>query len=102
MSRMDTIREMLNKGSDDPFLWHALALEHIKLGEDLAAKDCFLRVLTDHPNYVGSYYHLAKLYERLAEHSAAIETYEKGLKEAQKAGDRHAFNELRSALDEIL
>jgi tetratricopeptide (TPR) repeat protein len=102
MNRMQIIQEMLHKNPDDPFLWHALALEHIKIGDDLSARSCFEDLLQKNPSYVGSYYHLAKLYERLQENTLAIKTYEHGLAEAKKLGDQHAFNELRSALDELL
>ena len=32
---------------------------------------------------------------------AAIKWYEKGMAEAKKAGDNHAYNELRSAYEEL-
>lgn len=102
MNRMDTIREMLNNNAEDSFLWHALALEHIKIGQDPEARSCFVRLLEANPGYVGSYYHLGKLYERQQENELAIQTYELGMAEAKKQGDQHAFNELRSALDELL
>ncbi len=102
MNRRQIIQEMLHKNPDDAFLSHALALEHIKIGDDNSARTCFEGLLKKHPSYVGSYYHLAKLYERLQENSLAIQTYENGLVEAKKLGDQHAFNELRSALDELL
>jgi hypothetical protein len=50
---------------------------------------------------VGSYYHLAKLLERTGEEAEAIKVYEKGMDEAQKARDNHAFGELRGAYEEL-
>jgi len=102
MNRMEMIREMLNTNAEDAFLWHALALEHIKIGEYVEARTCFERLLHANPNYVGSYYHLGKLYERLQENELAAQTYERGMTEAKKQGDQHAFNELRSAADDLL
>ncbi len=52
------------------------------------------------PGYVGSWYHLARLQERKGENEAAIKTYESGMEEAKKAGDKHAYNELIMARDE--
>ena len=51
--------------------------------------------------YIGSYYHLAKLLERNDKTEEAIAVYEKGMEEAKKAGDNHAFGELRGAWEEM-
>ncbi|HEX6431316.1 MAG TPA: hypothetical protein VF008_26680, partial [Niastella sp.] len=58
-------------------------------------------ILTQDPGYIGSYYHLAKLLERTGDTNAAIQWYEKGMEVAKKAGDHHAFGELRSAYEEL-
>ena len=34
-------------------------------------------LIKDHPDYVGTYYHLGKLYEKNQEPDKAIETYKK-------------------------
>ena len=92
---------MLQENPTDSFLQHALALEYIKLGDDEGAKKLFETILAREPGYVGSYYHLAKLLERQQDEQGAIAVYEKGMKEATAAGDQHAYNELRSALEEL-
>jgi hypothetical protein len=51
---------------------------------------------------VGSYFHLAKLLERLGKTAEAISVYEKGVIAAKTAGDNHAKNELQMALDELI
>jgi len=51
---------------------------------------------------VGSYYHLAKLYERNQQTDAAIEIYTKGMEVAKKLKDNHNLNELRSAYDNLV
>ncbi|HMD00714.1 MAG TPA: tetratricopeptide repeat protein [Ferruginibacter sp.] len=101
MSRIDQLKEFLEKDKQDSFLQHALALEYIKIGDDAAAKALFEQVLDREPGYVGSYYHLAKLLERQGSNEDAIVVYEKGMKEAKKAGDNHAYNELQMALEEL-
>lgn len=102
MDRIAKIREFLKLNPTDNFLRHALALEYIKTGEDAMARELFESVLTDSPDYVGSYYHLAKLLEKLGENALAVEWYEKGMMEARKAGDNHAYNELQTAHDELV
>ncbi|MBU6159208.1 MAG: tetratricopeptide repeat protein [Bacteroidetes bacterium] len=102
MDRIQQINEFLSKTPGDPFLSHALALEHLKIGDSLKAKTIFEDLLNAHPDYVGSYYHLAGLLARLGEKEAAVEWYEKGIEAAKKAGDQHALRELQSALEELI
>ena len=102
MSRIEKIIQMMADGGKDSFLQHALALEYIKIGDDVSAEKQFVELLQDNPAYVGSYYHLAKLLERAGKNSEAIEIYEKGMIEAKKAGDQHAYNELIGARDELV
>jgi predicted Zn-dependent protease len=101
MDRIARLKELLNTQPDDPFLQHALALEHIKSGDDSTARSLFEALLAKDPAYVGSYYHLAKLLERQGDEAAAIATYEKGMAVAKAAADNHAFSELRSAYEEL-
>lgn len=102
MSRVDKIKDMLRENPSDSFLQHALALEYIKLGNEAEAKHIFQNLLKQEPGYVGSYYHLAKLLERTGETDAAVAVYKKGMEEAQKAGDQHSYNELKSAYEELI
>ncbi len=90
------------KTSDkDSFLQHALALEYIKVGDDDEARKLFNEILLREPSYVGSYYHLGKLLERVADYERAIRIYKRGMEEAKKAGDNHSYNELMGALEDI-
>jgi Tfp pilus assembly protein PilF len=101
MERIERIKEMLKENPNDSFLQHALALEFIKIGNDVGAKNLFESLLEKEPGYVGSYYHLAKLLERIGETDNAIRIYENGMEEAKKAGDNHSLSELRSAYEEL-
>jgi hypothetical protein len=44
---------------------------------------------------------LGKLLERNDEIDSAIKWYKKGMEEAKKTGDNHAFGELRGAWEEL-
>ena len=101
MDRVEKIKEMLAENPKDSFLCHALALEYIKIGNDNDARSLFESVLENEPGYIGSYYHLAKLLERIGETEAAIKVYEKGMEQAKKAGDDYSLSELRSAFEEL-
>ena len=101
MDRIEKLKEFLKANPQDSFVKHALALEYIKLGNDEAAQSLFEEILNREPGYVGSYYHLAKLLERNDKTEEAIKWYEKGMEETKKAGDNHAFGELRGAYEEL-
>lgn len=102
MNRIEKINEFLLENPNDNFLRHALALEYIKLGNDGKAKDLLEAILTESPDYIGSYYHLAKLLEKLTLTAQAIEWYEKGMAAAKKANDQHAYNELQAAYEDLV
>jgi Tfp pilus assembly protein PilF len=102
MERIEKLRQMLSASPEDSFLNHALAMELMAMGQETEARRVLETLLQRDPGYIGSYYQLAKLLERLGEREAALEWYEKGLKAAQQAGDRHAMNELRMAYDELM
>jgi tetratricopeptide (TPR) repeat protein len=96
------LRNLLADQPTDPFLNHALALEEIKVGKDESARELFEQLLERNPDYVGSYYHLGKLHERLGDESKAIAVYEKGMDVAKKLSDNHALSELRGAYDNLI
>ena len=101
MDRISKLNEFLKANPKDSFVQHALALEYIKLGNDEQARGLFEEILNRERGYIGSYYHLAKLLERINNTDEAIKVYEKGMEEAKKAGDNHAFGELRGAYEEL-
>lgn len=101
MERINRLKAFLAESPEDSFVQHALALEYIKLGDDIAARGLFEAILERDPGYIGSYYHLAKLLERHEDTEAAILWYQRGMEAATKAGDQHALGELRSALEEL-
>lgn len=102
MNRIEKIIEFLAQQPQDNFLRHALALEYIKIGQYPQAKDLFIEILTQSPDYIGSYYHLAKTLEKLEMRAEAIEWYEKGMAAAKLAKDDHAYRELQGAYEDLV
>jgi len=90
---------MLLEEPNDSFLLYALATEYLKLNDNQKALFYYLETVNSDEDYVGVYYHLAKLYEVLKESENALATYQKGMKIARKIGDNHAFSELQSAFN---
>ncbi|MEI9807889.1 MAG: tetratricopeptide repeat protein [Bacteroidota bacterium] len=101
MDRIEKLKDFLLQNPADSFVQHALALEYIKLGNDTEAGKLFEAILARDPGYTGSYYHLAKLLERNGDTDGAIKVYEKGMEEAKKKGENHAYGELRGAYEEL-
>ena len=97
MNRIDKIKSFLADSPKDSFLTFALAKEHEKLGDKKQALKQYLKIVENDPNYVGTYYHLGKLYEQLEEYATAFQTYKEGMKITRAVGDQHAFSELAGA-----
>jgi len=102
MEKIEKLKSFLMHSPEDPFLKHALALEYIKQGNETGARELFLDILTKDPAYIGSYYHLARLLEGAGELDNAKTWYEKGLIASKQAGDRHTYNELLAAYEDLI
>ncbi len=102
MERIEKLKAFLQATPNDNFLRHALALEYIKIEENEQARVLFEAILTESPDYIGSYYHLAKLLEKLEQPDLAIKWYEQGMEAAKKAKDNHAYNELQAAYEDLV
>ncbi|WP_256006406.1 MULTISPECIES: tetratricopeptide repeat protein [Pedobacter] len=96
-TRLAKLLDFLNTDPNDPFILYALATEYVSQGEDDTALDYYNRLLSDHPDYVGTYYHLGKLHERHDRKQLAIEIYQSGMAIARSKRDMHAFSELQGA-----
>jgi Tfp pilus assembly protein PilF len=101
-NRVLQLKQWLQESPNDAFINHALGLEYMKVNALDKALQHFMVNRTHNPDYVGTYYHLAKLYEQQQAFDKAIDTYEAGIKIAAAQGDHHNLSELRSALDQII
>jgi tetratricopeptide (TPR) repeat protein len=97
MTRLEQLMKYLGDAPNDSFLLFAIAKEYEGLNDHKMAFEYYNTLLTEYQNYVGTYYHLGKLYEKIENESAAIETYKKGMLIAQQQGDKHAYGELATA-----
>lgn len=101
MNRLEQVKQMLEESPDDPFLIYAMAMEHLETAPDQALP--YLEQLyREHPDYVGTYYQLARLYvayERLEE---AQKVYQQGLKVLKKSAESKLTRELEMAYEEFL
>ena len=97
MDRLEQLLIYLAENPKDPFLQYALALENIKRGDIGTGLKYFEALVENEPDYVGTYYHLGKLYTKLGRRSDAENCYAKGLTIATKLNDQHSFAELQNA-----
>lgn len=100
IDRLKLLLEYLREDPADPFTRFALAQEHWKRGETDEATAYFQELVEESPEYVGTYYHLGKLYEQLGRSEDAAATYERGISVARAQRDVHALSELQSALQQ--
>jgi len=100
--RIEKLKAFLIAAPKDCFLNHALALEYVKAGDEESARKYFEINLVNDPGYVATYYHLAKLLERVGERDAATGIYEKGMEVAKSAKDMHSYSELQSAYEDFV
>lgn len=100
--RINQLKEMLEKQPKDVFLTYALGLEYVALNDDKNGRLTFENVIALQEDYLAVYFQLAQLNERIGEDELAIETYEKGMEVAKVQKDLKTFNELKSALEELM
>ena len=101
MNRIEKIQEMLKTSPHDNFLRHALALEFIKAGDDATARNLFEQILNEDKEYIGSYYHLGKLLERVGDTTKALRVYKRGMEVAEAGNDHHSYTELQAAYEDL-
>lgn len=101
-SRLEQLKEMLENEPGDSFLRYAIATEYAKLDDKEQAMEYYLQIIHDDENYVGTYYHLGKLYESMERRDEAEKIYKKGMEVARKTGNMHAFSELQQVYNALM
>jgi tetratricopeptide (TPR) repeat protein len=95
----ERIKQLLvfrSENPNDPFLIYALATEY-KENDPNKAKEYFDILLSDFPEYIGTYYHAAALYADHFDRLKAEDIYKNGIQVAKKLNELHALKELKNA-----
>jgi tetratricopeptide (TPR) repeat protein len=100
-SRLSQLIHYYQDEPNDPFNVYALAIEYFKTDLTLAKK-YFEILLNEHPHYLPTYYHAAKLYQDLSLREMAIGVYERGIELAKTQKEMKALRELQSSYDELM
>ncbi|OAQ42131.1 hypothetical protein A5893_03175 [Pedobacter psychrophilus] len=101
VNRLEKLLEFIDNEPNDPFLKYALATEYLRLNNQDEALKFYLDLVQNHQDYVGTYYHLGKLYELRQEQELALKTYQKGMDVAKKIKDNHAYSELMGVFNSL-
>lgn len=100
--RLKQLLSFLENGSQDPFIKYAIATEYLKENETDLALSFYNDLMENHPDYVGTYYHLGKLYVQLGEREKAKIVFETGMSKAKEMQDGHALTELRQIYGSLI
>ncbi len=98
--RLQQLKQFLSQSPGEPFLLFAIAKELENIDEDKAVL-AYRELQALHPDYVGLYYHLGKMYEKKQDFDNAIAIYDAGINSARLQNDRHAQSELMAAKAEL-
>jgi len=101
-TRLAKLLEFLATDPNDPFVLYALATEYNSSNEQEKAFEYYNKLINEHPTYVGTYYHLGKLYEKTQQPENAIDIYKRGMQVARSKNDNHAFSELQGAYNSAM
>jgi tetratricopeptide (TPR) repeat protein len=100
--RLEQLISILNQGSKDPFVKYAIATEYLKDGMISEALLYYEDLIKNNPDYIGTYYHLGKLYNQLERKEDAKETFEKGITLAKESQKLHALSELQQIYQSLI
>lgn len=97
--RLEMFDTMIAKGSTDPFVHYARAMELRSLERNQEAIAAFGEVATKFPSYVPTYLMAGQLAAAMGENAVARDFLERGLEAARAAGDAKARGEMQGVLD---
>ena len=98
MSRLSELEVMLDHNPDDPFIIYALAREYEQNLATMQALLMYEHLVTEHPNYIGTYYHYAKLLYAARNEKEGTRMLERGIEWGIKEKDMHAVSEMKGLL----
>jgi tetratricopeptide (TPR) repeat protein len=97
--RIKILEQWIEEDPNDPFNKYGLAMELIQHQPERAT-ELFDELLTEHPDYLPTYYIAAQFFSQ-SNPSKAIEILEVGIELAKKQNNEKAKKEMESALGEL-
>ncbi|QJW90613.1 tetratricopeptide repeat protein [Spirosoma taeanense] len=94
--RIQQLIRFVQEEPGEPFNVYALAMEYMS-SQPAQARQYFDQLLTEHPDYLPTYYHAAALYADADQRDRAAELYEKGIALARAQNNQKTLQELQRA-----
>lgn len=101
LTRIEQLLKFLEEDPNDVFSLYVLALEYKKSNPAEALK-LFRQLLTNHPDYLPTYYQAGMMMEDSGNTDEALELYQKGIALARKLNDAATLKELQAAYNLLL
>lgn len=99
MSRLQELEAMLDASPDDPFIIYALAKEYELKQATMQALLMYEHLVNEHPDYIPTYYHYARLLFTAGNINEAKRMLEKGIEVGIKGKDLHTVSEMKGLLN---
>ncbi|MEZ5026577.1 MAG: tetratricopeptide repeat protein [Chitinophagales bacterium] len=96
-NRIEHFEHVIKENPKDTFALFALSKEYEKNKQFNEAIQYLEKLLLIDDKYIGTYYHLAKLYEQINDVKKALNIYDSGILLAQDLNDFHSLSELKNA-----
>ena len=100
-SRMEKLQNLVEKNPEDPFPRYGLAMELRGQNRTREAVEVFSKLVELRSNYVPAYLQYGAALVELGEEEKARAVIKAGMEISSSAGNRHAFEELQSALGDL-
>ncbi len=98
--RITHLLHFVEEQPHEPFNVYALAMEYLTDNPGQALH-YFEKLLTEHPQYLPTYYHAAAVYAQLGDRPKAEMLYDIGLQLARQQNNQKTYDELNRALQQF-
>ncbi|MGC2324752.1 MAG: tetratricopeptide repeat protein [Terriglobales bacterium] len=101
MERAEMLKQLLEQNPNDAFARYGLAMEYSSAGEIETALAEFKKLQELHPDYTAAYQMAGQMLANAGRYEEARQMLESGLACAQRAGNKHAQEEIQGMLQEL-
>jgi tetratricopeptide (TPR) repeat protein len=101
MDRAEMLKQFLEQNPNDAFARYGLAMEYSRAGEIETALAEFKKLLELHPDYTAGYQMAGQMLSVAGRYQEARHMLESGIATAERAGNKHAQEEMQGLLQEL-
>jgi len=101
MDRAEMLKQFLEQNPNDAFARYGLAMEYSRAGEIETALTEFKKLLEVHPDYTAGYQMAGQMLSAAGRYEEARTMLESGIARAERAGNKHAQEEMQGLLQEL-